>query len=212
MKLLTEPYLKQVTRWPGAGRHILAQFDQNCVVVYQAFSPAISNFALKHGYFGGEFKLSRMSWIKTNFLWMMYRSGWGTKPRQEVVLAIWLKREAFEEILAQAVHSSYVPEIYPSRTQWQLALKHSPVRLQWDPDYDPCQKPTERRAIQLGLRGRVLSSYAKNWIEQIEDVSNLVRQQYPNRLLRNQTQLLTPRESVYPITDFNLARKLGLSI
>ena len=212
MKLLTEPYLKQVIRWPQTGCHILAQFDRECIVVYQAFSPVIGNFALKHGYFGGEFKLSRMSWIKTNFLWMMYRSGWGTKAGQEVVLAIWLKRKVFEEILTQAVHSSYVPEIYPSRTQWQLALKHSPVRLQWDPDYNPCQKPMKRRAIQLGLRGRVLSSYAKNWIEQIEDISDLVRQQYPNRLLRNQMQLLTPRESVYPITDSRLAQQLGLSI
>ena len=212
MKLLTEPYLKQVTRWPGAGRHILAQFDQNCVVVYQAFSPAISNFALKHGYFGGEFKLSRMSWIKTNFLWMMYRSGWGTKAGQEVVLAIWLKRKAFDKILTYAVHSSYIPELYPSKAEWQLTLRQSPVRLQWDPDYNPCQKPMKRRAIQLGLRGWILSSYARNWIENIEDISDFVNQQYPNRLLRNQEKLLTPTEFVYPVTDLSVAKQIGLSI
>ncbi|HBY80241.1 MAG TPA: DUF4291 domain-containing protein, partial [Cyanobacteria bacterium UBA11148] len=73
---------------------------------------SIGHFAAQHGYFGGEFSLKRMSWIKTNFLWMMYRSGWGTKADQEVVLAIWLKRSAFEEILAAAVPSSYVPELY----------------------------------------------------------------------------------------------------
>ncbi|WP_216092858.1 DUF4291 family protein [Candidatus Marithrix sp. Canyon 246] len=26
-----------------------------------------------------------MTWIKTNFLWMMYRSEWGTKQGQETV-------------------------------------------------------------------------------------------------------------------------------
>jgi hypothetical protein len=27
-----------------------------------------------------------MSWIKPNFLWMMYCSGWGTKQRQRIIL------------------------------------------------------------------------------------------------------------------------------
>ncbi|WP_287277994.1 MULTISPECIES: DUF4291 family protein [unclassified Okeania] len=26
-----------------------------------------------------------MSWIKTNFLWMMYRSAWGSKTGQEII-------------------------------------------------------------------------------------------------------------------------------
>ena len=54
------------------------------VIVYQAYRPSIGTYAVEHGHFGGEFSYSRMSWIKTNFLWMMYRSGWGTKPGQEV--------------------------------------------------------------------------------------------------------------------------------
>jgi hypothetical protein len=37
----------------------------------------------------------------------MYRNGWGTKVGQEVVLAIHLKRKAFEAYLEQAVYSSY---------------------------------------------------------------------------------------------------------
>src|SRR5215813_11712221 len=112
MNLITEPYLKQKDRWPKTGRHILAQFDENSVVVYQAYRPSIGYFAAHNGYFGGEFSLGRMSWIKPNFLWMMFRSGWGTKPGQEVTLAVRLKRSAFDEILSQAVHSTFVPEVY----------------------------------------------------------------------------------------------------
>ena len=85
MKLLTEPYLNQASKWPKTGRHILAQFDEHTVVVYQAYRPAIGHFAAEKGYFGGEFSLNRMSWIKPNFLWMMYRSAWGTSSGQEVI-------------------------------------------------------------------------------------------------------------------------------
>jgi hypothetical protein len=73
----SQRYLDQQQRWPSSGRHILACFDEESIVVYQAYSPAIGRFAARHGYFGGEFSYSRMSWIKPNFLWMMYRSNWG---------------------------------------------------------------------------------------------------------------------------------------
>jgi hypothetical protein len=87
MRLAIEPYQEQTQFWPTEGRHIMAQFDNETVVVYQAYRPSIGHFAAQHGYFGGEFSLSRMSWIKPGFMWVMYRSGWGTKPDQEVVLA-----------------------------------------------------------------------------------------------------------------------------
>lgn len=70
-----------------SGRHILAQVDEEAVV-YQAYRPEIGHFAAQHGYFGGRFSLRRMSWIKPNFLWMMFRSGWGTKEGQEVTLPL----------------------------------------------------------------------------------------------------------------------------
>ncbi len=88
VRLQTEAYRSQLEHWPKTGRHILAQFDEETIVVYQAYRPAIGHFAAHHQYFGGEFSYGRMSWIKPNFLWMMYRSGWGTKPEQEVTLAV----------------------------------------------------------------------------------------------------------------------------
>src|SRR4051812_5177712 len=99
MNLRAEPYLAQVDRWPASGRHILAQFDSETVVVYQSYRQVIGRFATQHQRFGGEFSFSRMSWIKPNFLWMMYRSGWGTKEGQEMTLAVRLVRSGFDEIL-----------------------------------------------------------------------------------------------------------------
>ncbi|HEU5229451.1 MAG TPA: DUF4291 family protein, partial [Ktedonobacteraceae bacterium] len=144
MHLTVEPYLTQLARWPRVGRHILAQYDDDSIIVYQAYRPAIGHFAARHGYFGGEFSFSRMSWVKSNFLWMMYRSGWGRKEGQEVTLAVRLKRVAFDRLLAEAVHSHYVAEAYTNEEAWKLAVEQSSVRLQWDPDHDPTGAKVER--------------------------------------------------------------------
>jgi hypothetical protein len=210
MNLELEPYVEQRNRWPKEGRHILAQFDEGTVVVYQAYGPAIGQFAAQHGYFGGEFKLSRMSWIKPNFLWMMHRSGWATKEGQEVVLAIRLKRTAFDQILSQAVHSTFIPETYENRDVWQAAVGRSDVRLQFDPDHNPFGDPVERRAIQLGLRGAVLAQYAREWVVGIDDITEFVHAQQAN--VRGKCEsLLTPREKAYPVADEATRFRLGVS-
>ena len=58
-----------------------------------------------------------MSWVKPNYLWMMYRSVWGTKEGQEVTLAVRLRRDAFDEILREAVHSTFEPEVYKTHEE-----------------------------------------------------------------------------------------------
>ena len=50
MDLIIEPYLNQLAQWPASGRHILAQYDETSIIVYQAYRPSIANFALQHGY------------------------------------------------------------------------------------------------------------------------------------------------------------------
>lgn len=95
----TERYLDQKKRWPSSGKHILASFDEETIVVYQAYSPTIGLFAVRNGCFGGEFSYTRVSWIKPNFLWMMYRSDWGRSSGQEVVLAVRLRRTFFDSLL-----------------------------------------------------------------------------------------------------------------
>jgi hypothetical protein len=211
MKIPTEPYLEQRRRWPQSGRHILAHFDEASVVVYQAYRPEIGHYAARHQAFGGEFSFSRMSWIKPNFLWMMYRSGWGTKPGQEVTLAVRIQRAGFDQILRDAVHSAFEGGVYGDHAAWREAVARSSVRLQWDPDHDPGGGKTERRAIQLGLRDQVLARYARDWIVEIEDVSDFVAEQRRHTHdAAAYAQLLTPREDVYPVADAEVAARLGL--
>ena len=210
MRIPTAPYATQHLRWPQGGRVILAHHNDESVVVYQAYKPSIGAFAAQHGYFGGDFSYSRMTWIKTNFLWMMYRSGWGMKPDQEVTLAIRLKRSAFDQILRDAVHSTFNPSVYETRNKWKDAVAGSDVRLQWDPDHDPVGEKLERRAIQLGLRGKALELYGREWILDIEDISEFVRVQRQNAPRDHQERLCTPIETVYPVPDARLASRIGL--
>ena len=109
MKL--KKYTEQLNEWPKEGFHIMAQYDEDKIIVYQSYRPEIGDFAAKNQYFGGEFSLERMTWIKPNFLWMMYRAGWASKENQERILAIKIKKSGFTEILKEAVHSTFKPDI-----------------------------------------------------------------------------------------------------
>src|SRR5690349_4794778 len=140
--LATELYSIQAVRWPAHGRHLLAQYDANSIVVYQAYRPEIAEPAVVNGCLGGSgFSFNRMSWIKPNFLWMMYRSGWATKKGQDRVLALRLRRSDVERLLKQGVHSSYDIASHANEEEWKQALRTSEVRLQWDPDHSPSGGP-----------------------------------------------------------------------
>lgn len=212
MKLILENYKNQLDQWPKSGQHILAQYDDKEIVVYQSYRPEIGYFAAKNQYFGGAFSLDRMTWIKPNFLWMMYRNGWGTKAGQEVVLAIHLKREAFERYASQAIHSSFQPSIYENESVWKEKLTNSDVRLQWDPDHTPHGAKETRRAIQLGVRNACIRSYAKDDVLLIEDISEFVREQ--GELVRQNRldELMIPAEKCFVFEDESINRHLGIDL
>lgn len=203
------PYREQVSQWPNSGRHILAHFDADSILVYQAYRPSIARYAVEHQEFGGEFSYSRMSWIKPNFLWMMFRSGWASKDGQEHVLAVCLKRPFFDELLREAVPSSFDTQRFTSRGEWQTAIEESEVRLQWDPDHDPLGAPLERRAIQLGLRGEMLQKYGREQLISITDITPFVIEQRA-RLANGLDELLIPEERAYQPADCKTALQVGI--
>ena len=114
-------------------RIVRAQFDDNTVRVYQAYSPRIADYALESQTFGVGFKLDRMTWIKPSFCWMMYRSGFASKENQERVLGIDLTRVGFEWALEKSVLSSSVARTSVDGRN-DPAPKAEPVRIQWDPE------------------------------------------------------------------------------
>ncbi|MDR6526597.1 hypothetical protein J2787_001977 [Chryseobacterium rhizosphaerae] len=210
MKLTLKKYKEQLPDWPQKGHYIMAQYDDEKIVVYQSYKRAIGEFAVKNQYFGGGFSLERMTWIKPNFLWMMYRNGWGTKEGQEWVLAIHLKLDAFKKYLENSIVSSYNDDLGISREMWQKQVKESSVRLQWDPDHDPFGNKLERKAIQIGLRNEHIHSFAKEDIILIENISDFVQEQYQFVLNDDLDQLVIPEEKPLLFDDEVLNRKLNL--
>ncbi len=156
-------------------RQILASYDSEGIFVYQAFKPSITEEALRKGTFGKGFNLERMTWIKPSFGWMLYRSGYATKHRQESILKIKLTHQGFQEILKQAIPTSFDRDIFESERDWKRSLDNSEVRYQWDPDRDLSLRRLEHRALQLGIRGSVVKNYVNNWILEIEEVTQLAR-------------------------------------
>ena len=180
MKLRTIPYRAYEDQLPQKGFHILAQQSADTIIVYQAFNPKIAKYAVEHQKFGSEhYRYSRMSWIKPNFLWMMYRCGWATKEAQKQVLAIELSKEHFLEILKAGVHSSFKKQLYANESAWKNDVQNSNVRIQWDPDHNPYGDKLERKAIQLGLRGDMLQQFGQEWIISIQDVTAFAVAQQP---------------------------------
>lgn len=151
-----------------------AKYTDKYVTVYQAFNHRIADEIMDRKTFGPSFKLDRMTWIKPSFLWMMHRSGWGSKNDQERTLSIDLSREGFDYILSKAVLTKYKPKIHGSSAEWKAMLNGSDVVCQWDPDRDLYGNKLDRRAIQLGLRGEAVLQYVNDWIHTINDITDTV--------------------------------------
>lgn len=149
-----------------------------------------------------------MTWIKPNFLWMMYRSSWGRSKNQERVLGVWLKKDAFLNLLRHSVHtsSSAAEDDWSSTSTTLDPLPgwKGRVRLQWDPDHGPNGEPVGRRAIQIGIKN-VPWWHTGECFEKIIDVTPLMIEQrvhVPSSI----PQLYTPQERIFVIPDKAIAK------
>jgi hypothetical protein len=212
MKILTELYIQSLERLPKTGQHIIGHQAENLIVVYQAYKHSIADYAIENQFLGGpDYSYNRMSWIKPNFLWMMYRCGWAEKENQERVLALWIDKSDFENILREAVLSSFNPKYYESHDQWADELNSKEVRLQWDPDHNPFGYKIERRAIQLGLKGKALENFGKKQIKRIEDITEFAKEQKLQLYNDQLDNLFVPVETLYRTTDEKLNERIGIA-
>ncbi|GMH70935.1 hypothetical protein TrST_g2375 [Triparma strigata] len=160
---------------------IRAEQDEEGVYFYQAFNSAIADYAVENQRFGGDdFKPIRTTWIKPSFTWVLYRSGYATKPNQERILKVKLSHEAFAAILS----ACRCPEGGLDETYAPAAVSRSSAGsrgvVQWDPErdlmmFDPKKKNVPRkmlreRSIQIGLQGGLSELYVVSALS-IEDVT-----------------------------------------
>jgi hypothetical protein len=86
------------------------------------------------------------------------------------------------------------------------------VRLQWDPDHFPNGHRCNRRAIQLGLKGEVLKDFNEQWIRNIYDITDFVKEQRTFVQSNDLDSLVTPRETVFVPKNQDLCRHIRLAM
>ena len=193
---------------------IRARYDSRCIVVYQAYGDAIADAALEAQRFVPPFSVTRMTWVKPSFLWMMERCGWATKSNQERVLAVHLFRERWEAALELAATTSFVRGVDRDVEAWRQRCARAPVRVQWDPERSLRGGKLAYRSIQVGLGRAVAAEYAKTWISRIEDVTPLVKKlrELRRRGEHDRAATLLPVERPYPLSEALNARLGNLEL
>lgn len=178
-------------------KEIRAVYSDDSIRIYQAYSKMIADEALLNGKFGNRFNLNRMTWIKPSFLWMMYRCGWAEKEGQERVLAIDIKRSAFDYLVKNAVPSSYDESLGITWEEWKKAVKNSDIRCQWDPERDINGNALEYRSLQIGIRGNAIYNYVNDWILDMTDITEFVYELNVMRKKGCDIQSFLPKEKIY---------------
>ena len=188
---------------------IRADYDETTIVVYQAYSPAIAEPAVREQRFVEPFSLNRMTWIKPSFLWMMGRSNWARKPGQERILAVRITREGWESALSQAALTSYKSAVHGDRARWEQELKSSPVRVQWDPERTLTMATLDARSIQVGLSRHIVPDYVEKWTTEIRDITPTVHKMADllKEGRRDRAAEHLPRERPYDL-PVDIARRL----
>lgn len=235
MSISGAPRFSQLTKIPWSeaqktlykGRQITCAYSGSDIVVYQAYNKEIAQHAVEHQTFEGcpKFDMRRMTWIKPNFLWMMYRCEWATKDvNQQHVLALFVNRDDFENLILRNGVLTFNPfasdcfdpnwMYYSSQEEWEKEAKQAKnsenrIRVQWDPYHHPSgNKLGETRAIQIGIKGSFLPSSLLSCVSKIEDITHFVREQNELRLAGG--DVLIPVETVYHVQDDNIAKKLTI--
>jgi hypothetical protein len=192
-------------------REIRADSDRDTLVVYQAYGDEIADAALAAGRFVPPFSTNRMTWIKPSFLWLMERSGWGTKSNQTRILAVRIARAAWDGALRRGVPTSFAAGVHRSIDAWLEEFETAAVHVQWDPERSLQGKKLEQRSIQVGIGRTLIGEYASQWIQEIRDLTGTTGK--IRRLRRegrwDEARRLLPREAPYSV-DVETARRLGM--
>ncbi|KAK8097135.1 hypothetical protein PG999_013079 [Apiospora kogelbergensis] len=174
---------------PPPYRQIRALHDAETITVYQAYNADIASQAVAQQKLDASprFKKgTRMTWIKPSWCWMMYRSGYSYKDRnQERILALRMRHEHFLELIRRGVLSHNMHRsgtalpagvVEDGQRGARPAPAEEEVRIQWDPERSARLSKLEYRSIQIGVPAALQSRWVDEWIVSIEDVTEQARE------------------------------------
>ncbi|MEZ4398944.1 MAG: DUF4291 domain-containing protein [Kofleriaceae bacterium] len=193
----------------AARREIRADYDGDTIVVYQAYPAAIAEPALAAQRFVPPFSLTRMTWIKPSFYWLMHRSNWGRQPGQERTLGVRIDRGGWERALELGVLTTFERAVFATADAWATQFRDAVVHVQWDPERDLRGTARNHDSIQVGLGRAIIGEFVSSWVTSIEDLTPRVAKMRAH--LRagdaDRARRLAPPERVYPVSSA-IARRL----
>lgn len=142
------------------------------VVLYLLHTKTIATSIIENQDLGqADYSGLKANSIQLSFLSIMHHYQLSEKENQERALAVWIRKEAFEEILQK-------------------------VKPEWNTDYDYFGKEIERQTIQLDLTEEDFEKLVKDKIEFILDASDFIKEQ-KQYLDQNQIEkLMIPKERI----------------
>ncbi|OHE99007.1 integral membrane protein [Colletotrichum orchidophilum] len=165
-----ESFGQRVQQSTDSYKQIRAYFDKETITVYQAYNSTIAETAVASQKLDASpnFKLTRMTWIKPSWAWMLYRAGYSYKDRgQERILALKMTHGGFVELLRQGALT---------HGGGDLDKGDGRVRVQWDPERDVRLEKLPYRSIQIGIPASVCENWVAEGIIGIEDVTGRARE------------------------------------
>lgn len=184
-------------------RQVRAQFTDATVRVYQVVPRDFGDAALDAGTFVPPFPMGQMMWLKPSFLSQVFRWQLASRTAPHMLLAIDVKRAAFEWMLATSCAATHEPDLFPFRDAWARRMAQTSVRLQWDQDKTVLAKPLPCRSVSLGLSGETLEHYIEDWIVGLTSSEGLA--QWISSAMKDKRYVEAaahlPVEQLYPLSQ-----------
>jgi len=187
----------------SAYHQIRALYDRDTITVYQAYNQQIAQLAVQQQKFVSPFSFHRMTWIKPSFLWLMERSHWATKSNQNHILAIRIKRDFWEYLLKQSIHTDPILSAHKNGELWFESFENAKVHIQWDHERNLKGTKLEQRSIQIGISRFLIQAFNNTAIHSIQDITPLVNKMAQFRRLGKykHAEKLLPKQRIYPLND-----------
>ncbi|KAH7026626.1 uncharacterized protein B0I36DRAFT_249094 [Microdochium trichocladiopsis] len=154
--------------------------NDDLITIYQAYNAAIATAACAAQRLDASplFKLTRMTWIKPSWCWMMYRAGYSYKDANQArILALRMRKGDLWTLLRMAELTTHAPRSPPGTSAPSADKpKSEKVKVQWDPERDARLEKLDYRSIQIGIPAGVAARWISEWIVDITDVTDTARE------------------------------------
>ncbi|MFD1604451.1 DUF4291 family protein [Flavobacterium artemisiae] len=170
----------------------LVEVIEQYVLLYQSHERETADEAVKNQKFNYPANESSVvNPLKLSFLSMMYGGSWTAEKEGQRMLAIWIEKEAFVEILNTATEVA--------AGEYQKEILNQKVKLEWRPDRDAAGSETQSKTAVFHLDNDAFEKLINDKIECIMDVTDFVLEQNVHIINGDLDKLLIPKERILPV-------------